>query len=261
MVFTRIEIMSSFAISLISFGCLVGGALLGLFLSNILPKHHLSDHSKDAIKVGTGLIATLTALVLGLLVSSSKSSFDNMNEEIKQGSATLILLDHTLRKYGPEAMPARQLVQKNIQFTLEKIWPTDNGHKVNIQAVEQSPGIEAVREKIEELNPKNDKEKGLQMEAIQLCGELAHSRWLLVEQAKNSLPTPFLVILVFWLAMFFLSFGLLAPHNVTVITVILISALSVAGAIFLILEMNQPLEGMIKISSAPLQKALTFIQK
>jgi hypothetical protein len=253
--------MSSLTISLIAFVFILGGALLGLLLGAILPKHHLSDHSKDSIKIGAGLIATLTALVLGLLVSSAKSSFDAMNDEIKQGSATLILLDHVLIKYGPEAKPAREMLRNNLIFVLEKVWPTEKNQKVSLQAVEKASGIEAVYEKIQELRPQNDKKRALQAKGLELCGELAHMRWLVIEQAESSLPLPFIGVLVFWLSIFFVSFGLLAPRNGTVIAVMIVCTLSVAGAIFLIMEMNSPLDGMIKVSSAPFRKALVHLSQ
>ena len=87
--------------------------------------------------------------------------------------------------------------------------------------------------------------------ALQISGDLAQMRWILIEQREKSLPPTFVVVLVFWLAMLFASFGMFAPRNATVITVLGISALSVAGALFIIMEMNTPLEGMIKVSSAP----------
>lgn len=251
--------MSSLIISFITFLCLFVGALAGLKLGRVLPEHHLNSNSKEAIKIGTGLIATLTALVLGLLVSSAKSSFDTMNDEIKQGSATLILLDHALVKYGKEAEPTRETLKKNMEFVLDKIWPAEN-QKTSIHDVEKSPGIEAVRRQLEELKPQTDKERALQIEALQMCGELARQRWLLIQQSENVLPTPFISILIFWLTIFFISFGLLAPNNGTIIAVILVCTLSVSGAFYLILEMNRPLDGTIKISSAPLRKVLEHLQ-
>lgn len=251
--------MSSLEISLITFLCLFCGALLGLLLGAKLPKHHLDQHSKDAIKIGAGLIATLTALVLGLLVSSAKSSYDAMNEDLKQASATLIVLDHVLAKYGQEANPARDMLKNNLIFAHDKVWPAKGGEQVNLKAVEKAPGMEAVRDNIMDLKPQTDKQRALQVEALAISAELTHARWLLIEHESGVLPTPFLVVLIFWLSIFFISFGLLSPPNWTIIGVMLVCTISVAGAIFLILELNTPLQGMIKVSDAALQKALQHI--
>lgn len=253
--------MSSIAISLIAFCFLFGGALIGLLLGRLLPKNHISDHSRDAIKIGTGMIATLTALVLGLLVSSAKSSYDTMNDEIKQSSVTVIMLDHLLEKYGPETKDIREQLRSNLRFALNKVWPAESKTLIDIQAVENRTGIEGVRDTILELKPQNDNQRAIQASALQICADLARSRWLLIEQSQNALPTPFLVVLVFWLVIFFLSFGLISPCNWTVGAVMFVCTVSMAGAIFLVLELSHPLQSTIKISNAPLYKALEHMGK
>ncbi len=252
--------MNLFETSFIIFGCLFASALLGLFLSIKLPKHHLDQHSKDAIKIGAGLIATLTALVLGLLVSSAKSSYDSMNDEIRQSSAKIIVLDHMLAKFGEESQAARTMLKNNLIFAHEKVWPS-RGEAVNLKAVEKAPGMEAVRDVIMDLKPQNDKQRTLQGEALSLANELTNSRWLLIQREEGVLPTPFLVVLVFWLCIFFMIFGLLSPPNWTIVAVMFICTISVAGAIFLIFEMNTPLQGMIKIPDVALRRALDFLNK
>jgi hypothetical protein len=255
--------MEPILVFFIAFLFILSGAVLGLYLNSRLPEHHLSASSKDAIKVGAGLIATLTALVIGLLVSSAKTSFDSMNDEIKEASAQIIILDHLLVKYGPAADPARDMIKSNLAFVLEKIWPEEMhsafNRKADMKAFEKAPGVEAITEKIRELDPQTSKERVIQDGALQICNQMTQGRWLFIEQSKNTLPVPFLAVLIFWLAIFFLSFGLLAPHNSTVIAVIVVCTISVAGAIYLIMEMNSPLSGYIKVSSVPLQNALVHI--
>ncbi len=246
-------------ISLISFVFIFSGALFGLFLRSVLPEHHLSDKTRDAVKVGTGLIATLTALVLGLLVSSAKSSFDLMSAEITQGGARVIFLDRTLARYGPETKEVRDLLRSNLASLINLVWPEDTAAHADLKAVENRYGIEGVLDKLRTLSPKNDSQRLLQTQALQLCNDLAQSRWLIIEQGQGALPNVFLVVLIFWLTIFFICFGLFSEPNATVIAVMLVCALSVSGAIFLIMEMNSPIEGIIKISSAPLHKALEHL--
>ncbi len=248
--------MSSITIALIAFVCISAGALLGLFIRSFLPDHHMSEDAKGIVKLGAGLIATLAALVLGLLVSSAKGTLDSMNSELMQVGAKIILLDRTLAKYGPETKEVRELLRSNVASTINRIWSEEKTSNVNIKTIEASKVIEMMGDKMRGLSPRNDLQRQFQSQALQMLADLAQSRWLLIEQIQQKLPTAFLVVLLFWLTVLFASFGLLSPGNATVITVLLICALSVAGAIFLINEMNTPLTGTIKASSVPLRVAL-----
>ena len=251
--------MSSLDIALISAACIFGGVLLGLFLQNLLPGHHLSSDSKDTVKLGAGMIATLSALVLGLLVSSAKSNFDIVSAEVTQGAAKIIQLDRALANYGPETRDARELLRRSVVAGIEAFWPEDKTAATGMTTFERANGMELVQTRLRELSPATDAQRQLLAQAQQISSELLQFRWLLIEQTQNALPTPFLVMVLFWLTMLHMSFGLFAPRNAMVIVVLLICALSVSGAIFLILEMNHPLSGMIKVSSAPMLKALEHL--
>ena len=243
----------------IAFACMVGGLLLGTVVRRLLPGHHLSSDSRDVVKLGVGLIATQAALVLGLLVSSAKGSFDAMDAGITQGGARIILLDRVLSRYGPETKPIREELRRNITSLTEQIWPKNNARAAGMNAVEAATGEEDVSEKLRELSPQTESQRLLKTQALQLAGDLSQLRWQLIEQAHGSLPTAFLVVLVFWFATLFASFALLTPPNATVMAVMLVCALSVAGGVLLILEMNRPLDGMIRVSGAPFEKALDHL--
>jgi len=250
--------MSSLTIAVISAVCIFSGVLLGMFLSSRLPEHHLSTDSKETIKLAAGMIATLAALVLGLLVSSAKNNFDTMNAEITQGAAKIVYLDRLLANYGPETKAVREMLQRNLAAGIRLIWPEDKT-AAQMATFEKASGMELVQHKLHELTPATDFQRQLLAQAEQACGELGQSRWLVIEQTQNILPTPFLVMLLFWLTALHLSFGLFAPRNTLVVVVLFICAVSVSGAIFLILEMNHPLSGVIKVSSAPMLKALEHL--
>jgi len=246
-------------IFLISAGCIFGGAVLGLLLSGLLPEGHLRDNSRDTVKVVTGLIATLAALVLGLLISSAKSTFDAVDTAITQSGAKIILLDRALANYGPETKGLREHLHSTVIAGIEMFWPGEKAEGAGLVGFERTNSMEALQAKIRELTPATDIQRQLRSEAERLSGEILEARWLLIAQSQRSLPMTFVVVLLFWLTMLHISFGLLAPRNATVITMLLISALSVSGAMFIILEMDHPLQGMIKVSSAPLRKALELI--
>lgn len=251
--------MSSIEIALVSAACIFGGVLLGLWLQTLLPGHHLSSESKDTIKLAAGMIATLSALVLGLLVSSAKNNFDTTSAEITQGAAKAIQLDRALANYGPETKSARELLRDSMAAGIQMFWPEDKLEATGMTAFEKSNGMELLQAKLRELAPASDGQRQLLAQAQQISGELVQFRWLLIEQTQNALPKPFLVMVLFWLTMLHMSFGLFAPRNAMVIVVLFICAVSVSGAIFLILEMNHPLSGCIKVSGAPMLKALEHL--
>jgi len=251
--------MSSQTIFLISAGCIFGGALVGMLLHGLLPEPHLRDASKDTVKVGAGMIATLSALVLGLLVGSAKNTFDTAEAEMTQGGAKIILLDRLLADYGPETKAAREQLRRTVATQIEDLWPEEKTGASGLAAFERTGGLEAVQMTLLKVMPTTDAQRQLFAAAQQICGDLRQTRWLLVEQSQSPIPIPFLVVLLFWLTVLHVSFGMLAPRNATVVAVLLICALSVSGAIFMILEMSHPLDGMIKVSSAPMRKALEHL--
>ena len=244
-----------------SAGCIFLGALLGMWLQRLLPSHHLSKETQDVVKLSAGTVATLTALVLGLLVSSAKSSFDTMNNGLVQGSAKVILLDRALARYGPETKAVREQMKRSVAATIERVWPTEKTGVPALTAVERATGMELVQDKLNELTPQNDAQRRALAQAQQIVADLSQTRWLLIEQEQNQLPFPLLVILVFWLSLIFVSFGLFAPTNATALTVLFLGACAISAAIFLVLELNRPLEGFIKVSSVPLRNALKQINE
>jgi hypothetical protein len=222
-----------------------------MFLRVALPEGQLSTDSKDLVKLGMGLIGTMAAVLLGLLIASAKSSYDTRRSELTQMSANLILLDRIMAHYGSEAKEARDLLRQSVDQALGRVWAEKSRRPPPLTA-----GSEALYDKIQQLSPQNETQRSLQAQALRLSTDLGQMRWLMFEQTDRTIPMPFLVALVFWLTVTFVSFGLFAPSNATVITTLLVCSLSVSGAIFLILELDQPYEGLIQISSAPLRQAL-----
>ena len=204
-----------------------------------------------------GMIVTMTALVLGLLVASAKSFYDTQSNELTQLSANVILLDRALAHYGPEANEARDLLRGAAARTLDLIW--HQSHQQPPQMAPTAAGGEILYDKIQALSPKNDVQHALQAQASSMAIDLGKLRWLMFEQGSTGVSLPLLVVLVLWLAIVFASFGLFAPPNVTVIATLFLCALSVSSAIFLILEMYSPFQGLMQLSSAPLRNALAHL--
>jgi len=249
--------MSPLTVSLMVFACVFGGALLGIFLHSSLPEHHLGADSKDIVKLGMGLVGTMAALVLGLLVASAKGSYDAQSAELTRMSANIALMDRVLALYGSETKETRDLLRGAVSRILDQMWSKD-GTSASSQTP-TSAGGEILYDKVAGLSPKNDTERSLQGHALSITMDVGKERWLMYAQAAASVSMPLLVVLVIWLTVIFISFGLFAPFNATVVSSLFISALSVSGAIFLILEMYGPYAGVIQISSAPLRAAIAHL--
>jgi hypothetical protein len=247
--------MDSRAVSLMVFVCVFGGAMCGILLRRTLPQDHVSSESKDVVRMGMGLVSTMAALVLGLLVSSAKGFYDAQNTELTQMSAKVILLDRLLAHYGPETNQVRYQLRGCVADSIDRIWPAEHAPSAIMTAPLTGP--EVLVGEIQALSPKDDRQRMVQTQALTTAMGLIQTRWLMYEQGADTVSGPMLTILVFWLAAIFISFGLFAPRNATVITALFVAGLSVSGAIFLILEMYTPFGGLIKLSSAPLRATLT----
>lgn len=253
--------MPALLIAFIIFAFMLGGILLGSTLRVILPDDHTQADSKDILMASAGMMATLIALIIGLLVTSAKGTYDVTTLRITQVGAKIITLDYYLSRYGPQAKEVRELLPQAIASGIERIWPNESKHGADLAKMESETEMADVYNKIRELSPKNDSQKYLQTRALQLMDDIMQLRWMVIEQSQTNLPRVFLVVLTFWLTVLFAQFSLLAPRNRTAMSALFICAISMSGAIFLILELNQPLEGAIKMSSTPLHKSLLLIGK
>lgn len=235
---------------------MLGGAGAGILLRRALPQHHLDDRSKDVVRVGSALIATISALVLGLLITSAKGSYDSQRNEVRQIIAKLVLLDNHLARYGAEARVARELERISVESLADRIWGVRALKSKRGAPYRPSPEALLVYAAIEALTPQNEVQRTHKFQALQAITDITEARVLLFEQADTGLPIPLLVVLVFWLTILFVSFTLFSPVNPTVAAALVVIALSASAAIFLILEMNAPFTGLMQMSSAPLREAL-----
>jgi hypothetical protein len=246
--------MDPLVTGLIVFASLFLSGLLGLWLRSTLPEHHLSPDTKDTVRVAMGLVATMAALVLGLLVASAKGTYDVEKTEVTEAVARIRFLDGVLADYGPDATPVRAVLRHSAEQALIRLWPENNVRHVSLDpgAAWASP----LRASLQSLTPQDPAHIELKAEAMGVASQLAQIRWLVAEQSKTPVATALLVIVVVWMAMIFVSLGVFAPRNHTIVVAFAAAALSVAGAIFLILELSHPFSGIIRISSEPLVTAL-----
>jgi hypothetical protein len=235
------------------------GALLGLWLQKVIPEQHLTAETKDVVRLGSALIATISALVLSLLVSSAKGSFDRFDGELTQNSAKVVMLDRTLREYGPEANAIRASIKSGYARRIDLLFSANAGGKHEVDgplAITQEADFDS---RIFALEPASLTQQGLKARAAALNGDINTTRALIHAQREDSIPTNFLIVLGAWLSFIFATFGLFAPRNAVVISALLLCSMSASGAVFLILEMNSPFTGLISVSSAPMYDALQLL--
>lgn len=248
--------MNSTLLALMVFICLCIASALGMFVRDRLPGHHLSPDSKDVIRLATAIVGTLSALALGLLIASAKSSLDDANTEMRSSVARVVLLDRVMAHYGPETKDARSRLRALIEKRLSRGWSAATTDNSSAASSGEYQDIEDVQNALRSLSPQTEAQRLVQARALEVSGEVAQAHWMLVESGGEGLPWAFMVILVFWLALLFATFGLQAPSNGTVVCIMVISALSVAGAVFVIVDMANPYLGWIHTSTEPLRLAL-----
>lgn len=247
--------MDAAIIGIIVSTCAFTGALIGIRLSAVLPEHQLNAESRGTVKLGIGLVATMTALVLGLITASAKDSFDAVDTAVKQSAIEILTLDRVLVRYGSEASEIRKSLQRALETRIDMIWPQDSSKPINIDLTRTVSTAEGPADAIQNLKPRDDSQRALQARAGILAESLLQTRWLTIAVTGTSIPVLFLVILSFWLTITFVSFGLFAPRNGLVVAVLFVCALSVGSAVFLIVEMDTPFEGLLKVSPEPLRYA------
>jgi len=252
--------MSPILVGLVVFACTFCGALAGIALHDRVPLHHKEADAKEVVKLVLGLIATISALVMSLLIATAHTAYVTQESEVQTLGVQIVQFDRVLASYGPDAVEARTIFRHLVAARLEQAWPNRAG-------ANQRPGPtgamqdkdEGLIERVVNLQPTTDGQRFAKSRALQLLAAMGDARQLLYEQAGGSISWPFLVVLVFWLVVLFVGFGFLTRRNGTVLVALFVGSLSVAGAIFLVLDMNQPFSGLMHISNAPIRSALEQI--
>jgi Protein of unknown function (DUF4239) len=233
-------------------------AMVGMLIRRKLPENHLSDETKSVVTLSMGVVGTLTALVLSLLIATASSTFNTRNQEITVIAAKVIQLDRLLRRYGPEADDERDLLRRYMVMRLKDLFPQGSA-----KPVLQNPRTIALFEELEDrlaaMEGHSAEQRWLLSQAQALTTDLTEVRWLLVEQEVLGIPVPVLLVVLFWLCLLFMSFGLFSPPNATITVVLFLCAVAVAGAIQTILDLSRPFEGVVRVSGQPLRHALDVI--
>jgi hypothetical protein len=240
----------SVTLFVLAFLCPLLGAGVGMALRRRLPEHHLSRDAIDVIKLAMGLMATLVALTLGLLISSANTYRGTIETEYKKILAGIVHLDEYLQAYGPETEEIRLRLRHVAARSFKERWPGQDFGPLGPKSEGGRHRYVEVQQKILELQPTALAQKWFQAEALQVTNHLANLRWLVVSQERASDPLLPVFIMIFLAAIaIFGGFSLYSPPNATVFSVLAVVALAIAGSIFLIVELNSPLHGLLELSS------------
>jgi hypothetical protein len=246
-------------IALIVFAVISTGALVGYALRQCLPEHHLSEETKSTVSVSMAVVATFSALVLGLLISNANTSFSALGGEVTTLSAQILRLDGLLSRYGPETGLARETLRNYTEQKTADLFP-DNEADLRLSDPETYQLLQQLEDSILALKPPSARDKWWLDQAMTLTGKIGDTTWLLTQQAGQGTPKTFVALLVFWLTLLFASFGLFAPRNLTSAVTLTLCAVAVAGAIGMILELEQGFGRMVHISPQPMHHAIHTLQ-
>ncbi len=252
--------MEAWQVALLVFLALESGALFGMGSQRWLKAHHLSKETQEAVKLGVGMVAAMASLILGLMTASVKGNFDTTGKDVQQYATYLTILDATLQHYGPQAKPAREALRAYTIHAMNETWPAPDGPPVMVASFDSEQMLERVGHEIRILDPAGPEQTDLKAEALERFRSLNALRWTLIAEAVTEIPPVFIVVLIVWLTLIFASFGLFSPVNLVSLTVFPLCALSLAGAIFLILEMSSPFDGVIMVGPEAIQRSLEHMK-
>jgi small-conductance mechanosensitive channel len=246
-------------IGLIVFAVVLAGAFAGWALRQRLPAHHLGDETKNLVSVSMAVVATISALVLGLLIANANASFSARGGEVTALSAQILRLDQILRRYGPETGEARETLRQYAELKTGDLFP-DNPQDLRLDDQSTYELLQRLEDSLLALKPTNSRDQWWLGQALTLAGKIGDTRWLLAQQVGQGTPKAFVALLVFWLTILFASFGLFAPPNLTSAITLTLCAIAVAGAIGMILELEGGFAGVIHISPQPMRQAVAALQ-
>jgi hypothetical protein len=254
---------------------LLGSSVVGLLLRPLLSERHTTAETFELIRLVITMLVTFAALVLGLLTSSSKASFDQVSNDLGGLSSDLIQLDQCLRDYGDAADGARALLRRYTAAAIATTWPTEpppeggdyprhlprSDSDASTESIALGAMLDQVGRMLRGFEPTQVAQQKLASDCLDLFQHLRQRRWQLIDDSYASISMPFYLVLVFWLAVVFASFGLSAPRNMLAYVMLGLGAVSIASAIFVIVDLDTPFVGVFSLSSEPLRHALAHLSR
>lgn len=256
--------------AVLAFGLFLLAGVAGLLLRAWLPERHLNRDTQDFVRLVVGALVTFLAIVLGLLTASSKAHFDEISDSYRRMAAELTILDSQLRLVGDDATPVRAQIRGYLAAVIASTWPDEpapSGQYLRGLRPGQSESaaltslLRDTETQILLLRTQHPQQTDLLSVVLSHFSALTGARWHLIETDHPTIPQAFYILMLFWTALMFVGFGLCAPHNRVVAVTVMICALSLASVIYVMLELDDPSNGLIAISSDPLRAALADMDR
>ncbi|RAO77280.1 hypothetical protein [Dyella jiangningensis] len=255
------------------FTALVAAALIGLGVRRVLPEEHKAQETVQLVQLVNGMLVTFAALMLSLLTTSAKSSFDIVADDFHVFASDLIQLDSTLRAYGDEGDQARALLRSYTAGTIASIWPHERRPPGDYYPKDISPKdvteniddarldqmLNDVGKQVRRLPVTDPYHQSLRSEGLEQFARAMSAHWKLIEEAHSSISLPFFLTLAFWLFVIFLSFGLIAPHNALALVTIGLGSILLASVVYVIVDFDTLFRGFIIVPSQPMRDALAHM--
>ncbi len=263
--------MFDLAVAISVLALLCGSAFAGRWLLKVLPETHRTQETKDFTRIVSGLLVTFTALVLSLLITTVNGDFKKTDNDLRAYASMIVLLDGELDAFGPATVHTRSLLRQYTASAIASTWPGETPPSgdypkaapdgTDIDALVLGDLLRQAETEIRHLKPQDAEAEKVQAACLTRMAALLDQRWSLISEAHSSITPAFFVMMLFWLAIVFLSFGMTAPPNMVAAASILMVAVSVAGAIFVILERDGPLDGLLQVGSEPMRHALRHLDR
>ena len=266
--------MSEIGSAVLVFAVLLIATGLGVGVRPLLPEEHKAHETVQLVQLVIGMLVTFAALVLGLMTASAKSNFDTASNDMRTYAAELIEFDTTLRELGSAADESRRLLRQYTAAAIASTWPQepapsgeyprnlgvpDNPHQ--LENARLGDMLTAVGIELRRLRTNDSLQQRALEDALTQYRRVVDARWKIIEEAHSSISQPFFMTLTFWLGVIFLSFGLITPRNALALVTISLGAVSIASAIYVIVDLDSPFTGPIVVSSMPLRDTLEHLRR
>jgi hypothetical protein len=241
---------------LLAFAVIFGGGVVGLIAGKLMPETYNDAATRTVVQTAMRTVSLLAALVLGLLVATAKNKFDSSNMQVERFASDLMALDRELANYGPEASDIRSLLRKYTAAKIAATWPSDSAPKPALDDPPPWRLIDAMQQQLRRLTPQSQEQRATLTGALQIAADLTKATWLQKAQESDHVPQPFVLILMAWLFILFVGFGIFGTRNALTVTALFVCALSIASAVALVDDLDSPFGGVVRVSAQPMQKAL-----
>ncbi|HZZ62117.1 MAG TPA: hypothetical protein VFE63_13250 [Roseiarcus sp.] len=251
--------MDSLPVAILVGVLIAASGFVGLFLQRRLAAHHTAERSRDMIGGVVGLLTLLLALTLGLLIWTAYGVHSTQQTELQTIAARALEFDLEMRQYGPEGDPGRELLRRDLVWAHEQFWGDDVSRA---QAYDASyKAMSDLSTFFNGLDPKTPAQKELLTAARGNYHFIGEQRLLMSMQASTPIAWPLIYAVTFWSCLMFAGMGLLSKLNPMAAAIVILGAVSVGVAIFLILEFNQPYTSSIRVSPVALEQAIVRLDQ